>query len=55
MLMIIFPSNTNVKENDRVRPPNWAAGNDDFYVSKVNPNLPSHIEVIIVKVIGNAI
>ncbi len=55
MLLIVFPGVTNVQENDRVRPPSWQAGDDDYYVSKVNPCLPSHVEVIIVKVTGNAI
>lgn len=52
--LIVYPYGTNVQVNDRVQPPGWAAGQDDYYVLSVKPFPPSHIEVIVERVVGHA-
>lgn len=52
--LIVFPAGTNVLENDRILPPNWVAGQDDYFVEKAPTFLPSHVEVIVLRVTGHA-
>jgi hypothetical protein len=53
--LIVFPYGTNIVENDYVQPAGWVAGQDEYYVEKVTSWAPSHIEVIVQKVIGHAV
>lgn len=52
--VIFLPSTTNILEADRVRGPGWVAGQDEYYVQRINALPPSHIEVVVTKATGHA-
>lgn len=51
--VIFFPNGTNVLEGDRVRTASWSAGDDEYEVTQLEAQSPSHTRVLTVLTKGH--
>lgn len=50
---LYFPSGTNIRQGDRIRPSGWVAGNDEYVAESVSSD-EGHVEVLATLTSGHA-